>query len=124
MKRRKLTTVAALAVLALACSEAVGDMMHDAGTMLADAGDMMQPDAGAQPQTFPLDCSGGSFVLTDVDQKELGKVIIHQRFPDPWGTTDPPQMVDYQSHAIWSIGGKVLAQCNGGVTSASIEVLP
>jgi hypothetical protein len=43
-----LIAIAALAVLALACSETVGGIMQDAGTMLADAGDMMQPDAGAQ----------------------------------------------------------------------------
>jgi len=58
MTRETLTRVliaSALAVLALACGDAVGGMMQDAGTMLADAGDvirdagnMMQPDAGAQ----------------------------------------------------------------------------
>ena len=62
MQRKKLITVAALAVLALACGDAVGGMMQDAGAMLADAGDVirdagdamqdagdvMQPDAGAQ----------------------------------------------------------------------------
>ena len=48
MNRTKLITVAALAVLAFACSESVGGMLQDAGAMLADAGDMMQPDAGAQ----------------------------------------------------------------------------
>jgi hypothetical protein len=146
---KRIGLVIGLAVLALACSETVGGMMQDAGTMLADAGEMMRdagdadastmPDGstgsgggsgtagtggGPMAQTFPLDCSGGGFVLTDVDQKELGKVIIRQRFPDSWGVTDPPQMVDYQTHAIWSIGGKVLVQCNGGVTEASIEVLP
>jgi hypothetical protein len=36
MKRKKLITVAALAVLAFACSETVGGVMQDAG-------DMMQP---------------------------------------------------------------------------------
>lgn|GEM_PF-5094805 len=62
MTRKKLITVAALAVLAFACSETVGGVMQDAGGMLADAGevirdagdamqdagDVMQPDAGAQ----------------------------------------------------------------------------
>jgi hypothetical protein len=55
MNRRKLITVAALAVLALACGETVGGMMQDAGEMLADAGDMMQPDAGAQDT--PAECN-------------------------------------------------------------------
>jgi hypothetical protein len=55
MNRNKLITVAALAVLAFACSETVGGMMQDAGTMLADAGDMMQPDAGAQDT--PASCN-------------------------------------------------------------------
>ncbi len=121
---RKVILVAVAVVVVFACSEPVGQVLVDAGDMLADAGDMMQPDAGAQSQTFPVDCSGGGFVLTNVDQKELGKVIIHQRFPDPWGATDPPQMVDYQAHAWWSINGKVLVQCSGDTTSASIEVLP
>jgi hypothetical protein len=59
--RKKLITVAALAVLAIACSETVGGVMQDAGDMLADAGDamrdagdMMQPDAGAQDT--PAEC--------------------------------------------------------------------
>jgi hypothetical protein len=65
MKRKRLITVAALAVLALACSETVGDMMQDAGAMLADAGNGMLPDAGAQPsdaEIHDFDCAGEGIV--------------------------------------------------------------
>jgi len=52
---RKLVLVTGLVVVAIACSDAVGGVLEDAGTMLqdagdamVDAGDAMVPDAGAQ----------------------------------------------------------------------------
>jgi hypothetical protein len=82
----------------------------------------MQDAGKVQAQTLPVDCSNRGFVLTDVDQGEPGTVIIRQTFLDAWGVTNPPRNVDYQADAIWSIGGKVLVQCNPGVIAASIEV--
>jgi len=67
MNRKKLITVAALAVLAFACSETVGGVMQDAGDMLADAGDMMQPDAGAQDT--PASCNKSVVYVDDETYK-------------------------------------------------------
>jgi hypothetical protein len=72
MNRKRLITVAALAVLALPCSETVGGMMQDAGAMLADTGDMMQPDAGAQDVSASSDKS---------DTPEGGYTYYWSEFP-------------------------------------------
>jgi len=55
---KKVGLMVVLALVALACGETVGGMMQDAGAMLADAGDMMQPDAGAQDT--PVQCDKSS----------------------------------------------------------------
>jgi len=71
MTRRKLITVAALAVLVVACSETVGGIMQDAGDMLADAGDMMQPDAGAQDREVScVDGINGTFAIANPGKTE------------------------------------------------------
>lgn len=105
MKRKKLITVAALAVLALACSESVGGMMQDAGDMLADAGDairdagdvvrdagdMMQPDAGAQDTPATCDKSDmlgdqtvywAEFSINAPGQTEV--TVCHRGNPDSY----------------------------------------
>lgn len=45
MKQLLITATALVTVIA--CSDAVGEVIHDAGVILADAGDAMVPDAGA-----------------------------------------------------------------------------
>ncbi len=71
MNRTKLITVAALAVLAIACSESVGGMLEDAGQMMMDAGDMMQPDAGAQDREVSCrDGSNGTFAIANPGKTE------------------------------------------------------
>ena len=130
MSRRKLITVAALAVLALACSETVGgvmqdagDMLADAGDMLSDAGDMMQPDAGAQQsELFTFDCNGENYVLTDIDF-EYGKTVDHTRHPADRYGFDSTRPLDFARYSSFSIDGKVLAACNGADT-VTVEVLP
>ena len=119
--KRPIVLVAALVGL-WACSDAVGELMQDAGTMLSDGA---VPDAGASPSTVvELNCpSEGGFILTDVDQRPLGQIVIRQTFPDPWGVTDPPQNVEGQFLAWWSIEGKVLVQCNGDTSASTIEIL-
>jgi hypothetical protein len=122
---RKLVLMVGLVVVAFACSEPVGQMLADAGEMMMDAS---VPDAGAQESEFfdypcPADSSAGSlYVLTDVDQKELGKVVIRATIPD-WAGTG--YTADYQNDATLSVNGKVLAQCPAwGIDKITVEVLP
>jgi hypothetical protein len=126
MKRLGLTV--GLVVVVFACGEPVGQMLADGGQMMMDAGDAMVPDAGAQQSEFfdypcPADSSAGSlYVLTDVDQKELGKVVIRATIPD-WAGTG--YTADYQNDANLSVNGKVLAQCPAwGIDKITVEVLP
>lgn len=80
---------------------------------------------GAPPaaQVIPVNCPAeGGFVLTNVDRGEFGSVTVHSRFRDPWGATDPPEVVDYRSDAIWSINGKILFQCSANDIESWIEV--
>ena len=76
MKRRKLITVAALAALALACSESVGGMLEDAGQMLVDAGDAMTPDAGAQDTPAQCDKADGSFRWSEFPISSPGQTEV------------------------------------------------
>lgn len=121
---RKLFLMVGLALVAFACSEQAGQMLVDAGEMMQDAGQQIQDSGTAQAQTVEVDCSKAvnGFVLTDVDQQDFGQVIIHSTWPDPWGVTDPPRNVDYQSDAFWSIDGKVLVQCSGNTIRAWLEI--
>jgi hypothetical protein len=99
-------------------------MLEDAGQMMMDAGDAMTPDAGAQEsEFFDFTCpTDDQWLLTDVDQRQLGKVVIHQDFPDPWGVTES-KIVKAQQYAWWSVDGKVLVQCTPG-RGFRVEVLP
>lgn len=121
---RKLILVMGLVVVAFACSEQAGQMLVDGGQMMMDAGDTMVPDAGAQESEFhDFTCpADNQFLLTDVDQRELGKIVIHQDFPDPWGVTDG-KIVKAHQYAWWSVDGKVLVQCTSG-RGFSLEILP
>ena len=120
--------VSALAVVAFACSEQAGQILVDGGQMMMDAGDAMVPDAGAQQGEFfdypcPADASAGSlYVLTNIDQKELGKVVIRAILPN-WAGTG--YTADYQNDANLSVNGKVLAQCpTYGIDKITVEVRP
>jgi hypothetical protein len=46
---RKLVLLGLLVVAAIACGETAGEMLTDAGQRMIDAGDVLAPDAGAQP---------------------------------------------------------------------------
>ena len=132
MNRNKLITVAALAVLAFACSETVGGVMQDAGTMLADAGDMladagdmMQPDAGAQDT--PVSCNKqqqdpdretkfvwrwAEFPIADPGETE---VTVCTRYDDSFGPPHRSGTVCNRSKAQWKEGTRT------GVLSCGVE---
>jgi hypothetical protein len=48
MVMRKLILMVGLVVVAIACGDAAGEILRDAGQVMVDAGDAMAPDAGAQ----------------------------------------------------------------------------
>lgn len=78
------------------------------------------PDAGAQNGgTFEYTCPEGGWLKTDIDH-ELGKVVVHLDFPDPWDAVDG-RIVTQEYFSSIAVDGKVLASCSPGRTF-TIEV--
>jgi len=123
MTRKKLITVAALAVLALACSETVGGMMQDAGAMLADAGDAMQPDAGAQDTPASCNKSEGAqqwaeFPISDPGQTEA--TVCYGA--NPGGAGPSKRATCYRLTASWYEGTNTGWQwCDANTTSITVH---
>jgi hypothetical protein len=125
---KKVGLMVVLALVALACGETVGGMMQDAGAMLADAGDMMQPDAGAQDTPVQCDKSSTSgdpeltyhwaeFPVTP-GQTEI--TICYGGNPDSYG----PSKRDTCNRLVspWYEGTNTGAiHCGGNVTSITVH---
>ena len=124
MNRKKLITVAALAVLALACSETVGGIMQDAGDMLADAGDMMQPDAGAQDTPASCNKSDGPTQWAEFPINSPGQTEVTVCYAANENATGPQKTKAscYRSLASWFEGTNTGWQwCSDDVTSITVH---
>jgi hypothetical protein len=83
-----------LVLVVFACGEPAGQMLVDGGQAMMDAGNALQdgavPDAGAQQSEFrEFTCpDDAGFLLADVDQQPLGKIVIHSDFVDPWNVVN------------------------------------
>ena len=119
MNRKRLITVAALAVLALACSETVGGVMQDAGDMLADAGDMMQPDAGAQDTPATCDVETG---LAEFPISRPGETLVTICYRASGRPTGPQRAHCTRLRAWWYEGtNDGFAWCNPDTTSVTVH---
>jgi hypothetical protein len=118
MTRRKLITVAALAVLALACSESVGGILEDAGAMLADAGDMMQPDAGAD---FSATCNV-EIGLAEFPVSRPGETMVTICYRAGGRPTGPQRAHCTRVRAWWYEGtNDGFVYCNPDTTSVTVH---
>jgi hypothetical protein len=127
---KKVGLMVALAALAIACSESVGGMMQDAGAMLADAGDVMQPDAGAQDTSVSCDKSETYPPGTETVQRwaeypinapgQTEVTICYRGNPDSYG----PSKRDTCNRLVspWYEGTNTGAiHCNGDVKSITVH---
>jgi len=119
-----LIMVAAIAVLAFACSESVGGMLEDAGQMMMDAGDMLQPDAGAQDTPASCDKSDGStrwaeFPVNAPGQTEV--TVCYRANPDTVGPRKRAYCQRFAPPYYEGTSTGFLYSCDDNVTSITVH---